>query len=211
MDYFSAFIAHVQGRAGRPIAALLEFADQAVALLLGGIRTRQDRAGWIVVIVIRGVNHEEIAGHRHGQPTAQRLVPDIVIVPAFYLKGLLALAEALVASFHFLWRRLFTVDAATAKARRPPMGAWTSARGERQLPLPQGAYFGSRSSNSIDTPSGARMKQMRTPGRIVVGSRVNSKPLNGKVETRFLRPIRPVNQILEPRPGGIRQAAAVLA
>ena len=34
-----------------------------------------------------------------------------------------------------------------------------------------------RSSSSIDTPSGARMKQTRTPGRTVVGSRVNSTPL----------------------------------
>jgi substrate-binding family protein len=38
-------------------------------------------------------------------------------------------------------------------------------------------YLGSRSSNSIDTPSGARIKQTRTPGRTVVGSRVNSTPL----------------------------------
>src|SRR5262247_4344141 len=34
-----------------------------------------------------------------------------------------------------------------------------------------------RSSSSIETPSGARMKQTRTPGRTVVGSRVNSTPL----------------------------------
>src|SRR5262249_12360350 len=34
-----------------------------------------------------------------------------------------------------------------------------------------------RSSSSIDTPSGARRKATRTPGRTVVGSRVNSTPL----------------------------------
>ncbi len=34
-----------------------------------------------------------------------------------------------------------------------------------------------RSSSSIDTPSGPRMKQTRVPGRTVVGSRVNSTPL----------------------------------
>src|SRR6516162_9030193 len=34
-----------------------------------------------------------------------------------------------------------------------------------------------RSSSSIDTPSGARKKATRTPGRTVVGSRVNSAPL----------------------------------
>ena len=39
------------------------------------------------------------------------------------------------------------------------------------------AYFLSRSSSSIEMPCGPRMKQMRTPGRIVVGSLVNSTPL----------------------------------
>ena len=34
-----------------------------------------------------------------------------------------------------------------------------------------------RSSSSIETPSGARMKQTRRPGRTVVGSLVNSTPL----------------------------------
>src|SRR5579863_466644 len=38
-------------------------------------------------------------------------------------------------------------------------------------------YLALRSRSSIDTPSGARMKQTRTPGRTVVGSRVNSTPL----------------------------------
>jgi hypothetical protein len=39
------------------------------------------------------------------------------------------------------------------------------------------ANFLSRSSSSIEMPCGPRMKQMRTPGRIVVGSLVNSTPL----------------------------------
>src|SRR5919201_4284498 len=39
------------------------------------------------------------------------------------------------------------------------------------------AYFGSRSRSSIEIPCGPRMKQMRTPGLIVVGSLVNSTPL----------------------------------
>ena len=39
------------------------------------------------------------------------------------------------------------------------------------------AYFLSRSSSSIEMPCGPRMKQMRTPGRMVVGSFVNSTPL----------------------------------
>nr|GAJ35988.1 hypothetical protein BDOA9_0152000 [Bradyrhizobium sp. DOA9] len=38
-------------------------------------------------------------------------------------------------------------------------------------------YFLSRSSSSIEMPSGPRMKQMRTPGRMVVGSRVKATPL----------------------------------
>lgn len=38
-------------------------------------------------------------------------------------------------------------------------------------------YFWSRSSNSIEMPCGPRMKQMRTPGRMVVGGLVNSTPL----------------------------------
>ena len=39
------------------------------------------------------------------------------------------------------------------------------------------AYFLSRSNSSIEMPCGPRMKQMRTPGRMVVGSLVNSTPL----------------------------------
>src|SRR4051794_29465132 len=39
------------------------------------------------------------------------------------------------------------------------------------------AYFLSRSSSSTEMPCGPRMKQMRTPGRMVVGSLVNSTPL----------------------------------
>jgi hypothetical protein len=38
-------------------------------------------------------------------------------------------------------------------------------------------YFLSRSSSSIEMSCGPRMKQMRTPGRMVVGSLVNSTPL----------------------------------
>ena len=38
-------------------------------------------------------------------------------------------------------------------------------------------YFLSRSSSSIEMPCGPRMKQMRMPGRMVVGSFVNSTPL----------------------------------
>ena len=43
--------------------------------------------------------------------------------------------------------------------------------------VPPHAYFLSRSRSSIEIPCGPRMKQMRTPGRMVVGSRVNSTPL----------------------------------
>src|SRR4051794_28710817 len=38
------------------------------------------------------------------------------------------------------------------------------------------AYFLSRSKSSTEMPCGPRMKQMRTPGRMVVGSLVNSTP-----------------------------------
>src|SRR5437899_1464336 len=38
------------------------------------------------------------------------------------------------------------------------------------------AYLLSRSSSSTEMPCGPRMKQMRTPGRMVVGSLVNSTP-----------------------------------
>src|SRR5262245_45160269 len=42
---------------------------------------------------------------------------------------------------------------------------------------PHAAHAGVRSSSTLDTPSGVRMKQRRTPGRTVVGSLVNSTPL----------------------------------
>jgi hypothetical protein len=42
-------------------------------------------------------------------------------------------------------------------------------------PFPH-VYFLSRSSSSTEMPCGPRMKQMRTPGRMVVGSFVNSTP-----------------------------------
>jgi hypothetical protein len=49
-------------------------------------------------------------------------------------------------------------------------------RGRSRIPPTNDQYFGSRSKSSIETPSGPRIKQIRTPGRTVVGSRVNSTP-----------------------------------
>ncbi len=46
-----------------------------------------------------------------------------------------------------------------------------------RLSMNRHAYFLSRSRSSIEMPCGPRRKQMRTPGRIVVGSFVNSTPL----------------------------------
>ncbi len=48
---------------------------------------------------------------------------------------------------------------------------------QKRPPKPPVSTQTLRSRSSIDTPSGARMKQTRTPGRTVVGSRVNSTPL----------------------------------
>src|ERR1700678_482072 len=65
-------------------------------------------------------------------------------------------------------------------AARPPIGR----QGGPWRRFPAGGrtvfhhvYFLSRSSSSIEIPCGPRMKQMRTPGRVVVGSLVNSTPL----------------------------------
>ena len=73
-------------------------------------------------------------------------------------------------------RRTRSTGSASARPTTAPAGGCrsrcspaASARGEAHACL--------RSSNSIEMPSGPRMKHTRTPGRTVVGSRVNSTPL----------------------------------
>ena len=66
----------------------------------------------------------------------------------------------------------------TRRRRSIPRRAFYCAegRGRSRIPPTSDQYFGSRSNSSIETPSGPRIKQIRTPGRTVVGSRVNSTP-----------------------------------
>ncbi len=82
-------------------------------------------------------------------------------------------------------------------------GTWIEGNGcrHRNLPLLQPAspmrgllggpiiarHASLRSTSSIDAPSGPRRKQMRTPGRLSVGSIVNSAPLALSSATRLSR------------------------
>ena len=68
------------------------------------------------------------------------------------------------------------VSAVSKHEAAPPFETRTScAPQDEGGAMPYPAWL--RSSSSIEMPCGPRMKQMRTPGRTVVGSLVNSQPL----------------------------------